>query len=125
MIKKILILFIFSPMAYFYISITQTDKRTDYPGNKISKIVQEKWENNFINKIELVAGDEWHGGNLSYHLKSRPTWDNILEAKKTITSKDIDGGFVLIGNADILLKICSGIFFEAETQGICMIGTKK
>ena len=81
--------------------------------------------NNFINKIELVGGDEWHGGNLSYHLKSRPTWDNILEAKKTITPKDIDGGFVLIGNADILLKICSGIFFEAETQGICMIGTKK
>ncbi len=120
-----LILFIFSPMAYFYISITQTDKRTDYPGKRISKIVQEKWENNFINKIELVGGDEWHGGNLSYHLKSRPTWDNILEAKKTITSKDIDGGFVLIGNADILLKICSGIFFEAETQGICMIGTKK
>jgi len=120
-----LILFIFSPMAYFYISITQTDKRTDYPGKRISKIVQEKWENNFINKIELVGGDEWHGGNLSYHLKSRPTWDNILEAKKTITSKDIDGGFVLIGNADILLKVCSGIFFEAETQGICMIGTKK
>jgi len=110
---------------YFYISITQTDKRTDYPGKRISKIVQEKWENNFINKIELVGGDEWHGGNLSYHLKSRPTWDNILEAKKTITSKDIDGGFVLIGNADILLKVCSGIFFEAETQGICMIGTKK
>ena len=43
-----LILFIFSPMAYFYISITQTDKRTDYPGKKISQIVQKKWENNFI-----------------------------------------------------------------------------
>ena len=120
-----LILFIFSPMAYFYISITQTDKRTDYPGKKISQIVQEKWENNFTNKIKLVGGDEWHGGNLSYHLKSRPKWDNILEAKKTIPLKDIEGGFVLIGNADILLKICSGIFFEVETQGICMMGKKK
>ena len=120
-----LILFIFSPMAYFYISITQTDKRTDYPGKKISQIVQEKWEYNFTNKIKLVGGDEWHGGNLSYHLKSRPKWDNILEAKKTIPLKDIEGGFVLIGNADILLKICSGIFFEVEAQGICMIGKKK
>jgi len=120
-----LILFIFSPITYFYISITQTDKRTDYPGKRISQIVQEKWENNFTNKIKLVGGDEWHGGNLSYHLKSRPKWDNILEAKKTIPLKDIEGGFVLIGNADILLKICSGIFFEVETQGICMMGKKK
>jgi len=120
-----LILFIFSPMAYFYISITQTDKRTDYPGKKISQIVQEKWENNFTNNIELVGGDEWHGGNLSYHLKSRPKWDNILESNKTIPFKNIEGGFVLIGDADILLKICSGIFFKVEIQGICMMGINK
>ena len=120
-----LILFIFSPMAYFYISITQTDKRTDYPGKRISKIVQEKWENNFTNNIELVGGDEWHGGNLSYHLKSRPKWDNILETNKTIPFKDIEGGFVLIDDADILLKICGGIFFKVEIQGICMMGISK
>ena len=30
-----LILFIFSPFAYAYVSITQTDKRTDYPGKEI------------------------------------------------------------------------------------------
>ena len=46
-----LILFIFSPFAYAFISITQKDKRTDYPGKKISKIVQEKWDKNFILKI--------------------------------------------------------------------------
>ena len=120
-----LILFIFSPMAYFYVSITQTDKRTDYPGKRISHRVQEKWKNNFTNKIELVGGDEWHGGNLSYHLKSRPKWDNILEAKKSIPLKDVDGGFILIGNADILLKICGGVFFNIEGQGICMMGIKK
>jgi len=120
-----LILFIFSPMAYFYISITQTDKRTDYPGKKISQIIQEKWENNFTNKIGLVAGDEWHGGNLSYHLKSRPKWDNILDTKKTILLKDIEGGFVIIGDSDTLLKICSGIFFKVETQGVCMVGANK
>ena len=43
-----LVLFIFSPFAYFYISITQTDKRTDYPGKKISQIVQENGINNFV-----------------------------------------------------------------------------
>ena len=119
-------------MAYFYVSITQTDKRTDYPGKGISRIVQAKWENNFTNTIELVGGDEWHGGNLSYHLKSRPTWDNILEAKKNFTLKDINGGFVLVGNANILQDICSGEFLtvdintsKVKTLGICMIGTKK
>ena len=127
-----LILFIFSPIAYFYISITQTDKRTDYPGKRISQVVQEKWENNFTNKIKLVGGDEWHGGNLSYHLKSRPIWDNILEAKSNTSLKDIEGGFVLIGNTNILKNICSGEFFtvdintgKVKTLGICMIGTKK
>ena len=122
-----LILFIFFPAAYFYISITQTDKRTDYPGKKISQIVQEKWENNFSNKIGLVVGDEWHAGNLSYHLKSRPKWDSISESKPITTylQSNIDG-FVFIGDADILSKICNlGVFVKAETQGICMIGTKK
>ena len=33
-----LILFIFSPFAYAYVSITETDKRTDYPGREIAKI---------------------------------------------------------------------------------------
>ena len=124
-ISIFLILFILSPIVYFYISITQTDKRTDYPGRKISQIVQEKWENNFANKIELVGGDEWHGGNLSYHLKSRPKWDNILEAGKNVSIKNPEGGFVLVGNIDILEKICTGVFFKIKTQGICMIGIKK
>ena len=124
-ISVFLILFIFSPAAYLYVSISQTDKRTDYPGKEIAKKVQEKWDSNFTNKIVLVGGDEWHGGNLSYHLKSRPKWDNILEAKKTISLKNIKDGFIIIGNADILLKVCSGVFFEIEAQGICMVGTKK
>ena len=124
-----LILFIFSPMTYLYMSISQTDKRTDYPGKIISQIVQKKWDDNFTNKITLVGGDEWHGGNLSYHLKSRPKWDNILETKKNSPLKDTKGGFVLIGDVDILVNICSGIFFsvldnKAETHGICMIGAK-
>ena len=78
----------------------------------------------------MVAGDEWHAGNLSYHLKSRPKWDNILEARKTISLKEIEGGFVIIlkdKNSDIytLSQICSGVFFEIKNHGICMVGVKK
>jgi hypothetical protein len=120
-----LVLFIFSPILYFYISITQTDKRTDYPGKKIARIVQNKWENNFSEEIGLVGGNEWQGGNLSYNLKSRPKWDNLLESKKTISLKNIEGGFVIIGDKETLSQICGGIFFEVEAQGICMIGKKK
>ena len=120
-----LIFFILFPMTYFYISTTQTDKRTDYPGKKVSKIIQKKWEDNYINDIALVAGNEWHGGNLSYHLKTRPKWDNILEDRKKIKLEDVEGGFVIIGDSNILNKICSGIFFELENQGICMVGKRK
>ena len=120
-----LILFIFSPAAYLFISISQIDKRTDYPGKIISEIVQKKWDNNFTNKIGLAGGDVWRAGNLSYHLKSRPKWDNIFETNKNISLKDIKGGFVLIGNTNILSEICNGIFFAVETQGVCMIGKKK
>tara|TARA_B100000315_G_scaffold167557_1_gene156084 strand:+ start:639 stop:2030 length:1392 start_codon:yes stop_codon:yes gene_type:complete len=120
-----MVLFIFSPLAYLYVSMIQVDKRTDYPGKRIAQIVQEKWKNNFTDKIMLVGGDEWHGGNLSYHIKSRPKWDNILEAKKTILPENIKGGFILIGDGDILSKICNGIYLEVEKQGICMIGKRK
>ena len=120
-----LILFVFSPTVYSYISITQQDKRTDYPGKKISKIVQEKWDKNFSDKIGLVGGDEWQAGNLSYHLKSRPKWDNILEGNNDVKFENVKGGFLLIGEPDILSNICEGVFFEVETQGICMMGNKK
>ena len=120
-----LILFISSPIIYLYISITQTNKRTDYPGKEISQIIQKKWESNFVNKIGLVGGDEWHGGNLSYHLKDRPVWDNILENTKISSLRNIEDGFVLIGDAVTLSKICSGIFVKIKTQGVCMIGKNK
>ena len=119
-----LILFISYPAIYFYISITKTDKRTDYPGKEISYIVQSKWDDNFVNRIGVVGGDEWHGGNLSYHLKDRPVWDNIFENKKTFSLKGEDG-FILIGDNITLSKICTGVFVEVKTKGVCMIGKKK
>ena len=124
-ISIFLILFISSPIIYFYISITQTNKRTDYAGKEISQIVQKKWDSNFVNKIGVVGGDEWHGGNLSYHLKDRPIWDNIFENTKISSSKNNEDGFILVGDSATLLKICSGIFVEVKTQGVCMIGKKK
>ena len=120
-----MILFTISPIAYFYVSVTQTDKRTDYPGKKIAQIVERKWKENFSNNIGLVGGDEWHGGNLSYHLKSRPKWDNILESNQIPQPKNINDGFILIGDVNILSQICRGLFFEAKKQGVCMVGKKK
>ncbi|MDC0200383.1 glycosyltransferase family 39 protein [Candidatus Pelagibacter sp.] len=72
-----LILFIFSPFAYAYVSITETDKRTDYNGKEIAESIQKEWDKNFINEIKSVVGNEWLAGNLSYHLKSRPSWNNM------------------------------------------------
>ena len=69
-----LIIFIFSPMTYYFASITNKDKRTNYPGKKIAQFIQTEWDNNFSNKIEIVFGNEWDAGNLSYNLKSRPKW---------------------------------------------------
>ena len=71
-----IILFIFSPFAYAYVSITETDKRTDYPGRKIAIQVQKIWDKNKNEKIIwVIGGDEWIAGNLTYHLKDRPKWE--------------------------------------------------
>ena len=70
-----LILFFFSPVLYSYVSITQINKRTDYPGKQIAAKVQMIWDQDFDKPIEFVTGDEWKAGNLSYHLKSRPRWE--------------------------------------------------
>ena len=76
-----LFLFFLSPILYSYISISQTDKRTDYPGKEIAAKVQIIWEKDFNKKIEFVTGDEWKAGNLSYHLKSRPKWEGFTNNK--------------------------------------------
>ena len=77
-----LILFIFSPIAYAYVSLSKTDKRTDYPGKEIAQKVQLKWNKNFEDSINVVLGNEWDAGNLSYHLASRPVWLGSIENYK-------------------------------------------
>ena len=89
-------LFLVSPLIYGYISISNDNKRTDYPGKQIAEKVQFEWDQNFDEPMGFVVGDEWKAGNLSYHLKSRPKWEgfinnnNILnEAKEYICIDEI------------------------------------
>ena len=44
--------------------------------------VQKKWDSEFNEPINVVLGDEWNAGNLSYHLKSRPAWEGELDKSK-------------------------------------------
>ena len=85
-----LILFLFSPFTYAYVSISQTDKRTDFLGKEKAEKIQRAWNKQFKSKIKYVIGDEWYGGNLSYHLESRPKWIPSWDKKayKLIKSKD-------------------------------------
>ena len=82
-VSVFLILFIFSPFAYAYVSITQTDKRTDYPGKENAEIIQKWWNNEHGGKIIKVIGNEWEAGNLSYHLKDRPVWSSEFKELPT------------------------------------------
>ena len=117
-----LFLFIFFPAAYYLISSTQTNKRTDYPGKKISQIVQTQWDNNFSNKIEIVVGSgwingRWYAGNLSYHLESRPKWKTKLENKPNI-------GTILIQGFNEI-NDCAGVLYQIEPfNDICMFGKR-
>ena len=119
-----LILFIFSPATYLYVSISQKDKRTDYPGKEIANSVQEKWDNNFNDTIKSVIGDEWHAGNLSYHLKSNPKWyssSNAFVEKSAEEFIETTGknGFIIVNGE------CSyGVLFIIKNNNICMNGKK-
>ena len=81
-------LFFLSPMLYAYVSISKDDKRTDYPGKEIAIKTQYAWDQQFNTKINVVYGNEWNAGNLSYHLKSRPVWDGFVEREKLDQLKD-------------------------------------
>tara|TARA_B100000900_G_C20568776_1_gene712284 strand:- start:482 stop:1927 length:1446 start_codon:yes stop_codon:yes gene_type:complete len=101
-ISTFLILFIFSPFAYAYISITESDKRTDYPGKEITENIMLDWEKQLpdfnikawglehykksLKEVnigalgyffETIEGDEWIAGNLSYHLRKYEQHRNL------------------------------------------------
>ncbi len=81
-------LFFLSPLLYAYVSISKDDKRTDYPGKEIAIKTQYAWDKQFKSEINVVYGNEWNAGNLSYHLKSRPVWEGIIEREKLDQLKD-------------------------------------
>ncbi|MDC0445243.1 glycosyltransferase family 39 protein [Candidatus Pelagibacter sp.] len=81
-------LFFLSPILYAYVSISKDDKRTDYPGKEIAIKTQYAWDQQFNSKINVVYGNEWNAGNLSYHLKSRPKWEGLVEREKLDQLKD-------------------------------------
>ena len=91
-LKKFMISFLFvfilSPVVYLYISLSNDNKRTDYPGKEIAIKTQYAWDQQFNSKINVVYGNEWNAGNLSYHLKSRPKWEGFIEREKLDQLKD-------------------------------------
>ena len=115
-----LFLFLLSPSIYSYISISEKNKRTDYPGREIAELVESRWYKNFSNEIKYVVGDEWHAGNLSYHIASRPIWFSSIKDKADKLDKE--GGVVYTGNADVLKQVCPGVYGKIKKQGFCMIG---
>ena len=117
-----LFLFILSPLSYLLVSIHDEKKRTDFPGKEIARLVQNKWNDNFINDIKIVIGDEWFAGNLSYHLASRPIWFNDLKNKASNITDD--QGVIYVGNPKVLKKICPGEFGKISPVGYCMIGKR-
>ena len=80
--------FFLSPTLYAYISISKDNKRTDYPGKEIAIKTQYAWDQQFNSTINIVLGDEWRAGNLSYHLKSRPVWEGLVKREKLDELKD-------------------------------------
>ena len=111
-----------SPSIYLYVSLTNENKRTDYPGSEIAYLIQNKWDKNFVNKITVIVGDEWAGGNLSYHLNSRPKWFSSLD--NNLKKIEPNAGFVYVGNPNVLKKVCPGEYGVIKPIGVCMIGIK-
>ena len=131
-----LFLFILSPSIYFYHSISIKDKRTDYHGKEIAQLIQTKWDNTFSNEIEIVFGNVWEAGNLSYHLKSKPEWTGGWWHGIKEIPENTDGGIIVIGDYDeniLVNKICTisntlshVVLLQLKyfNHNVCMIGKK-
>ena len=83
-----LFFFFLSPTLYAYVSVLKDDKRTDYLGKEIAIKTQYAWDQQFNSTINVVFGNEWYAGNLSYHLKSRPVWEGMIQRDKLDELKD-------------------------------------
>ena len=128
-LSAFLIIFIFSPITYYFISTTKIDKRTDYQGKEIARFIQTKWDEAFSNKIEIVFGDVWSAGNLSYNLESRPKWTSKAPVQTNV-------GIIVMGDYDdniYVNEICTFSHQQSHVvllqvksfnHNVCMIGKK-
>ena len=131
-----LFLFILSPSIYIYHSISKKGQRTDYPGKEIAQLIQTKWDNTFSNEIEMVFGNAWEAGNLSYHLKSKPKWIGGWWHGTKEIPENTDGGIIVIGDYDENIpvnKVCAIsntlphillLQLKYFNHNVCMIGKK-
>ena len=81
-------------------------------------------EFNFKNTIKSVIGDEWHAGNLSYHLKSNPKWHSHSNA---FVEKSVDDFIETIGKDGFIIvngECPQGVLFIINNNNICMNGKK-
>ena len=96
--KPFLILFLLSPITYGLVSLISENKRTDYKGKIEANKVLQVWQKDFTESINVVLGDEWHAGNISYHMEGRPVW--LCE----INQKNVD----LLNAYICTKKVCVG-----------------
>ena len=121
-LKAFLFIFIMLPIIYGIDSYYQKDKRNDFPGKKIATNIQNIWDTNFSNKIEVVAGPGWvyglwYAGNLSYHLKNRPIFKYEIKKNEEIGNIQVD----ILNN----IKNCRGILLKIEPYyEACLNGVK-
>jgi 4-amino-4-deoxy-L-arabinose transferase-like glycosyltransferase len=94
-------LFLLSPFLYGYVSISQTNKRTDYKGKEIAKEVERNLIKLKYNNVMSVAGNEWIAGNLCYHLKYRPKCE-IIDTNLTIISAEGKNGPALFSLKELI-----------------------
>jgi 4-amino-4-deoxy-L-arabinose transferase-like glycosyltransferase len=79
--KPFLILFLLSPFTYALVSLVSENKRTDYKGKVEANKVLQVWQKDFTESINVVLGDEWYAGNISYHMEGRPVWLGEINQK--------------------------------------------
>ena len=79
--KPFLILFLLSPITYGLVSLIGENKRTDYKGKVEANKVLQIWQKDFTEKINVVLGDEWYAGNITYHMEGRPVWLGEINQK--------------------------------------------
>ena len=79
--KPFLILFLLSPITYGLVSLISENKRTDYEGKVEANKVLQVWQKDFTESINVVLGDEWYAGNISYHMEGRPVWLGEINQK--------------------------------------------